>query len=77
MMTILLAAVDEGLAAGFLGTHAVSGLQDLLGIPSEVTPIGIITVGHPAPDRKSGSLSRGWRPKAEVFHWDGWQSNTV
>ncbi|MFQ5966887.1 MAG: nitroreductase family protein [Acidimicrobiia bacterium] len=76
MMAILLAAVDEGLAAGFLGTHAVSGLQDLLAIPAEVTPIGIVTVGHPAPDRRSGSLRRGWRPDAEVLHWNRWQSTT-
>ena len=74
MMLILLAAVDEGLAAGFLGVHSVPDLKRLLEIPDEVEPIGVITIGHPAPDRKSGSLRRGWRPDAEVKHWDRWTS---
>ncbi len=72
MMLILLAAVDEGLAAGFLGVHSVPDLKRLLEIPDEVEPIGVITIGHPAPDRKSGSLRRGRRPDAEVKHWDRW-----
>ena len=29
----LLAAVDEGLGAGFLGVHSVAGLADALGTP--------------------------------------------
>lgn len=72
MMLILLAAVDEDLAAGFLGVHSVPDLKRLLEIPDEVEPIGVITIGHPAPDRKSGSLRRGRRPDAEVKHWDRW-----
>jgi len=67
---ILLAAVDEGLAAGFLGVHAIDGLKALLGIPEEVEPIGIVTLGYPAPDRPSGSLARGRRPG--VVHRDRW-----
>ena len=72
LQNLLLAAVDEGLAAGFLGVHAVPGLNTLLDIPDEYTPIGVVTVGHPAPDRRSGSLKRGWRPQEQVIHWDGW-----
>jgi nitroreductase len=72
MMTLLLAAVAEGLAAGFLGVHSTPGLRELLAIPADVTPIGIVTVGHPAPDRPSGSLRRGRRPRPEVVHQDRW-----
>ncbi len=72
LMLLLLAAVDEGLAAGFLGVHAVPGLRDLLGIPADVSPVGVVTVGHPAPDRRSGSLRRGRRPAAEVIHRERW-----
>jgi nitroreductase len=75
LQNILLAAVDAGLAAGFLGTHAVPGLKDLLGIPDEYTPIGVVTLGHPAPDRRSGSLERGWRPDSEVIHWGRWKGD--
>jgi nitroreductase len=52
MMLVLLAAVDEGLAAGFLGVHSVPGLRELLGIPQEVTPIGVVNIGYAAPDRR-------------------------
>ena len=71
---ILLAAVDEGLAAGFLGCHAISGLAGLLDIPDKYQPIGVVTIGHPAPDRPSASLSRGRRPAEEVIHWDRWSA---
>jgi nitroreductase len=72
MEHLLLAAVAEGLAAGFLGTHAMDGLKELLGIPADVSPIGIVTIGHPAPDRRSGSLARGWRDDSEVVHRQRW-----
>lgn len=61
MMLLLLAAVDEGLAAGFLGAHNIEAIEELLGIPEDVSPVGIVTIGHPAPDRRSGSLARGRR----------------
>lgn len=72
MMAILLAAVDEGLAAGFLGVHSIEGLKSLLRIPDEVSPIGIVTIGHPAPDRRSASLARGWKPDQDVVHFERW-----
>lgn len=74
MMLVLLAAIEEGLAAGFLGVQSIPNLKQLLDIPEEVEPIGVITIGHPAPDRRSGSLERGWRPDAEIKHWQRWQS---
>jgi nitroreductase len=72
LMLVLLAAVDQGLAAGFLGVHSIPGLRDLLDIPAEVTPIGVVTIGHGASDRRSGSLTRGWRPDQDVIHWQRW-----
>ena len=71
-MLIMLAAVDEGLAAGFLGTHRLDELKTLLGIPAEFIPIGVVTIGHPLPDRKSGSLKRGWVPSADFARWEKW-----
>ncbi|MGD8750871.1 MAG: nitroreductase family protein [Anaerolineales bacterium] len=72
VMLILLAAVDEGLAAGFAGIWDINALRDLLGIPPEVTPMGVIPIGHPAPDKRSPSLKRGRRPKEEVIHRHRW-----
>jgi FMN reductase [NAD(P)H] len=70
MMLGLLAAVDEGLAAGFLGVHSVGGLAGVLELPDDVLPIGVMTLGHPAPDRPSGSLARGRR--RDRIHWESW-----
>jgi nitroreductase len=58
LMAALLAAVDEGLAAGFHGGHGADGARVALGIPEDVVLLGIVAVGHPAPDRRSSSLDR-------------------
>lgn len=73
MMLLLLAAVDEGLAAGFLGSHNMEDIEALLGIPEDVAPIGIVTIGHPASDRRSGSLARGRRP--DTVRRERWDAN--
>lgn len=72
LMLLLLAAVEEGLAAGFLGGHRLAGVGELLGIPRQVLPLGLVTLGYPAPDRPSRSLLRGRRPPREVLHREGW-----
>lgn len=72
LMLLLLGAVNEGLAAGFCGVRDPTALKELLGIPGHVEPIGLVTIGLPAPDRKSGSLERGWKPIDEVVHWEHW-----
>lgn len=72
LMAVLLAAVDKGLGAGFLGVHSVPDLSDLLDLPDHFHPIGVVTVGHPAPDRRSGSLDRPKRPTDSVIHLEKW-----
>ena len=72
MMTLLLAAVDEGLGAGFFGVHRLDGIRALLGIPEGKVAIGVVTVGHPAGDQPSGSASRGWKPLEEIVRWERW-----
>ncbi|MEO6351209.1 MAG: nitroreductase family protein [Candidatus Limnocylindrales bacterium] len=72
VMLILLAAVNEGLAAGFLGTHRMADLAAELSLPPDHQPVGVITVGYPFPDRKSGSLKRGWVAKDDFAHWERW-----
>ena len=72
VMLILLAAIDEGLAAGFLGTHRTADLQHVLGLPADMIPVGVITVGHPLPDRRSGSLKRGSVKADDFVHWERW-----
>lgn len=73
LMAILLATIDEGLAAGFLGVHAFDELEALVGMPGDVSAIGIVTIGHPAADRRSGSLNR---PAPIGIHWERWHAQT-
>lgn len=72
LMAVLLATVDEGLAAGFLGVHSVPELAELLGLPDHHHPIGVVTIGHPSPDRRSASLDRPSKPRASLVHHQRW-----
>jgi len=75
IMILLLAAVNEGLAAGFAGfptTDDLDKLRALLNIPADVTPVGAIPIGHRAPDIPSPSLKRGRKPHTDFIHYEGW-----
>ena len=72
MQNIWLAAVNEGLGCGFVGTDDLDALRDALNIPAEFTPIGVMPVGRPLPDVRSPSLKRGWVPFDEFAHWERW-----
>jgi len=72
VMLVLLGAVEQGLAAGFAGVWDLDSLRGLLSIPAEVTPLGVIPIGHPARDKRSASLKRGRRPKEGMIHRERW-----
>ena len=77
MMLVLLAAIDEGLAAGFAGhPDQEARLGELLGIPAGIVPIGVITVGKPAPRDElalsSSAATKRRRRRDEVVHWQRW-----
>ena len=72
LMLLLLGAVDEGLGAGFFGVHRLPGLQELLGLPRDVTPVGIVTLGYAALDQPQGSARRGRKPLAHAVRWERW-----
>jgi nitroreductase len=71
MQNIMLAAVNEGLASGFVGCDA-EPIRAALGIPEEFVPIGVMPVGRPLADIRSPSLKRGWVPFEEYARWDRW-----
>lgn len=71
-MIVLLAAANEGLSAGFVGTWRIEDLRTLLGIPSHFHPVGVMPVGHRDKDVLSPSLKRGRRPNRDVVHYEHW-----
>ena len=73
-LLMLLTAVDEELGACFFGVPAerTAGFRSAFGVPEAYTPIGTVSVGYPAPDRRSPSLRRGHRPVEEGVHRGAW-----
>jgi nitroreductase len=73
-LLMLLGVVDEGLGACFFGIppETVDAYRERFGVPATYTPIGAMTIGYRAPDRRSPSLKRGRRPVADVTHWGRW-----
>ena len=78
MMLILLAAVDEGLAAGFMGPAArQEEMKTILGIPADWTLVGLALIGHEAPDARAYgdvgvSVPKQRRSAADVVHRERW-----
>ncbi len=72
VMILLLGVVNEGLSAGFAGIMDNDAMRQLLHIPEDVTPVGVIPIGHRAKDKPSGSLKRGRKPEGDYIHHEGW-----
>ncbi len=79
-MLILLAAIDEGLAAGVFGVggEGIAQVRNILGLPEDVALVEIITLGRPGSDDPSDRLSsRGTRPRRpldELVRWERWDA---
>lgn len=77
-MLLLLAAVEEGLGACFVGVlpGQHENVRALLGVPDEYTLVGIALLGHGAPDAGDlgdvSAVKRPRRPFDEVVHRDRW-----
>jgi FMN reductase [NAD(P)H] len=77
-MLILLAAIDEGYAAGLFGVfaEAMTPFKQLLNIPDDVTVTSCITVGKPADDSSwdalTSRLTQARKPADDLVHWERW-----
>lgn len=78
VQNLLLLATEAGLAAGFLGAHAVDDLAALLSLPDGVHPAGVITLGRPPADDPPPTTSerRGRRDLGAVVHRERWTEPT-
>jgi nitroreductase len=74
VMVLLLATVDAGLGACFLGNFRGEGdLKEALGVPDDRRYVGAVLIGQPSgEDRPSSSISRPGRAFEEVFHRGRW-----
>jgi nitroreductase len=68
-MILLLGAVEAGLGACFFGVPParLPALADAFAVPAGLTPVGVVSLGHPAADLRSPSLRRGRRPLSDVL----------
>ena len=69
-MLILLAVVDEGLGACFVGSFHDREVQEVLGLPQEVHPIGIIPIGYCSEEPQQFSR----RSREQIIHNDRYGS---
>ena len=76
LMMLLLAAVDEGLAAGLTGIDggAADEVRSAFEIPDDVTIVALVTIGVPAPEPGwSAFTSRATKPRrTDNVHWERW-----
>jgi len=81
LMLLLLAAVDEGLAAGVAGVLGdVAGvLRSEFGIPEDITPVALVTIGVGAPDPAWSAVTsrrtQPRRPADDLVRWERWDSS--
>jgi nitroreductase len=77
-MLILLAAIDEGYAAGLFGVFAgaTPSFKELLCIPGDIAVACCITIGKPADDSQWSAISsRSTQTRKSVddlVHWERW-----
>ena len=77
-MLILLAAIDEGYAAGLFGVfvEAMEPFKRLLKIPDGVVVACCITIGKPADDpswdQLTSRLTQARKPVDDLVHWERW-----
>jgi nitroreductase len=81
-MLVLLAAIEEGLAAGVFGIdgEGQQRVRGLLGLPDDVALVEVITLGYAGEDTASDRLSsRGTRPRKpldDLVRWETWSKES-
>jgi FMN reductase [NAD(P)H] len=76
-MTLMLAAIDEGLDTAIFGVTDLDALQRLLGLPDDLRFVAVVTIGYPveqADESSSGAsvFTQRRKPREEVVRWERW-----
>ena len=76
-MTLMLAAIDEGLDTAIFGVSDLPALREALQLPEELRFVAVVTMGHPtedadAPSSGASVFTRRRKPREEVVRWERW-----
>jgi FMN reductase [NAD(P)H] len=76
-MTLMLAAIDEGLDTAIFGVTDLDGLSKTLGLPDDVRFVGVVTMGYPAgtndePSAAASVFTRRRKARDDVVRWERW-----
>jgi nitroreductase len=76
-MTLMLAAIDEGLDTAIFGVTDQEGLRRVLGLPDDLRFVAVVTMGYPAeqadePSSGASLFTQRRKPREEVVRWERW-----
>jgi len=76
-MTLMLAAIDEGLDTAIFGVTDLEGLSKTLGLPEAVRFVAVVTMGYPAgtddqPSAGASVFTRRRKARDDVVRWERW-----
>ncbi len=76
-MTLMLAAIDEGLDTAIFGVTDLPALYESLGLPEDVRFVAVVTMGYPAEGADGSSsdssvFTRRRKSREEVVRWERW-----
>jgi FMN reductase [NAD(P)H] len=76
-MTLMLAAIDEGLDTAIFGVTDQGALRRTLGLPDDISFVAVVTMGYPAedadePSAGSSVFTQRRKPRDEVVRWERW-----
>ncbi|MGH3081147.1 MAG: nitroreductase family protein [Gaiellaceae bacterium] len=76
-MTLMLAAIDEGLDTAIFGVTDLEAVRRTLGLPDDLSFVVVVTMGYPAeqadePSGGSSVFTERRKPREEVVRWEHW-----
>jgi FMN reductase [NAD(P)H] len=76
VMTLMLAAIDEGLVTGIFGVTDVPALRRALDLPDDLQFVAVVTMGYAAeaddPSRGASVFSQRRKSRDDVVQWERW-----
>jgi nitroreductase len=76
-MTLMLAAIDEGLDTAIFGVTDFEAVRRTLGLPDDLSFVVVVTMGYPAeqadePSGGSSVFTERRKAREEVVRWEHW-----